>query len=86
MKPRNAQIKGEYEAVRVTAVEKNCNIASKSPDELMESARIADEAQKEVEESELSGKLKELEVLKEDGAIKEEEYQAARKSALGISE
>ncbi len=79
-----AQIKGEYEALRTASVEKSCNIALRSPDEILEDARASEKDGSD--ESELGIKLKELETLRDDGAISEEEYEAARKSALGISE
>lgn len=78
-----AQIKGEYEALRVTSVEKKCNLAYRSPDEILDAARSAEKDQPP-EESDLSKKLKDLEVLRDDGTITNEEYEAARKAALGI--
>ena len=40
-----AQVKGEYEALRQNSVEKSCNINMQSPDEILESARRADQGQ-----------------------------------------
>ncbi len=79
-----AQIKGEYEALRVTSVEKECELAYKSPDEILEAAaRVAESSEKPVQ-SALADKLKELEVLRDEGTISDKEYEAARKAALDI--
>ena len=75
-----AQIKGEYEAVRSVSVEKSCNLNMQSPDEILSAAKEADDkATKTTKE-----RLVELDSLLNEGVITEEEYESARKAALGI--
>lgn len=83
-----AQVKGEYEALRQNSVERSCNIAMQSPDEILESARRADrdgQGPDEVnssEEASVSGRLHELDQLRQEGILTEEQYQSARSRIL----
>lgn len=82
-----AQVKGEYEALRQNSVEKSCNINMRSPDEILESARRSDQGQPVATEQSqragsLSARLRELDQLRQDGVLSEEEYNAARQRVL----
>ena len=88
-----AQLKGEYEALRMTATQKRCGLAMQSPDEIVNAAKKAGEQSTEppdqtVTETKkstpLSERLRELLKLKEDGLITEEDYEAAKQKALDI--
>jgi hypothetical protein len=82
-----AQVKGEYEALRQNSVEKSCNINMRSPDEILESAREAEQSlpattqQTQVSGS-LSARLRELDQLRQEGLLSDDEYNAARQRAL----
>jgi hypothetical protein len=82
-----AQVKGEYEALRQNSVEKSCNINIRSPDQILESARRADqggpaETEPTAGAGSLSTRLRELDQLRQDGVLNEDEYNAARQRAL----
>ena len=47
-----AQLKGEFEALRDNAVQKKCEIESKSPDQIMEEARKEEKGEDELKTSE----------------------------------
>lgn len=80
-----AQLKGEYEALRENSVQKNCSLDFQSPDEILNAAREADtHVAEESTESLLADRLRELESLRDQGLISEEEYQGARQRALGL--
>lgn len=83
-----AQLKGEYEALRQNTVSKSCNIAMQSPDEMLESARLANSEPSSATPhtspgaSTLSTRLRELDQLRRDGVLSEDEYNTARQRAL----
>ncbi|MDB2444185.1 SHOCT domain-containing protein [Gammaproteobacteria bacterium] len=85
-----AQLKGEFEALRQNSVEKRCALALQSPDEILEEARATDAAVEEMQaegsdiDTPLSDRLREIDDLKTQGLITEEEYQQLRQQALGI--
>ncbi len=85
-----AQLKGEFEALRQNSVEKRCNLALQSPDEILDAARNADDGTDEVSAdgapitTNLAERLRELDALKEQGLIDEGEYQQLRQQALGL--
>ncbi len=82
-----AQVKGEYEALRQTSVEKRCNINMQSPDDILDAARRAEREQSTTQSSapeagSMSARLRELEQLHKDGVLSDEEYNAARQRVL----
>ena len=81
-----AQLKGEYEALRQNSVQKRCNLAYQSPDDILNAAREADAQAAETSDGDrpLADRLRELEELHSDGLISDEEYQAARERALDL--
>lgn len=87
-----AQLKGEFEALRQNSVEKRCNLALQSPDEILDAARNADENDTDEQTggqsvtTSLADRLRELDDLKEQGLIDEAEHQQLRQRALGIEE
>ena len=78
-----AQLQGEFEALRVNSVDKSCNISARSPDEILTAAAEADN-NNPGNDAPVGDRLSELNDLREQGLISEEEYQAARQRALGI--
>jgi hypothetical protein len=83
-----AQLQGEFEALRQVSVEKRCGVALRSPDEILDAARRADAETAQAEDSpvatDLAQRLRELDELKEQGLITEEEHEQLREQALGI--
>ena len=82
-----AQLKGEYEALRQNSTQKRCSINMQSPDEILSAAREADAGGEDEEAgatTSLTERLQELQSLREQELITEEEYTAARQSALEI--
>ena len=83
-----AQVKGEYEALRQNSVEKSCNINMQSPDDILESARRAERSGQAPETSNtpsnasMSERLRELDQLRQDGVLTDDEYQSARSRVL----
>lgn len=85
-----ARLKGEFEALRQTSVQKSCSIAMQSPDEILDAARnggaqraeSVTPSNSEEARQDLSAQLRELDALFQDKLITEEEYQAARTRAL----
>ncbi|MDO8907548.1 MAG: hypothetical protein Q7W55_03495 [Pseudohongiella sp.] len=82
-----AQLKGEFEALRQVSTEKRCNLAMRSPDEILNAASQSQPPEAgvaPVNEGALAARLKELEDLRKMELISEDEYNRARTSALGI--
>ena len=82
-----AQLKGEFEALRQNSVEKRCGLALRSPDDILDAARDAETAQQAEDTpviTDLAQRLRELDELKEQGLITEEEHNQLREQALGI--
>ena len=83
-----AQLQGEFEALRQVSVEKRCGVAVRSPDEILDAAREADGEPALAEDTpvitDLAQRLRELDELKEQGLITEDEHQQLREQTLGI--
>ena len=84
-----SQLKGEFEALRQVSTQKRCNIAMQSPDEILNAAADVDNSNSTTSnstapESDLTKKLQQLDDLKKQGRITEEEYTKARARALDI--
>lgn len=80
-----AQLQGDFEALRVNSVQKNCNLNYRSPEELFEAAD--DEGLEDPEKSStgnIAERLAELDSLLEQGLISTQEYDSARARILGI--
>ena len=85
-----AQLKGEFEALRQNSVEKRCGLALQSPDDILDAARASDtgpestQAEGTATTTSLPERLREIDGLKSQGIITEDEYQQLRQQALGI--
>jgi hypothetical protein len=81
-----AQLKGEFEALRQNSIEKRCGLALRSPDEILDAARDAETVQAEDSPAitDLAQRLRELDELREQGLITENEHRQLRDQALGI--
>jgi len=78
-----AQLMGEFEALRDNSIQKRCGLDLRSPEEILNAARDADVRGIEGTATvPLADRLHELDELKEQGLISEEEYKAARQRAL----
>lgn len=84
-----SQLKGEFEALRQVSTEKRCNIAMRSPDEIMNAASRQEQMNTSgstviSNESDIAARLQELDDLLKMELITEDEYNRARSNALGI--